>query len=205
MSGLSLRSTGFLGSISSYKSGWSENLISATGINGNTSPNLCNNYFRRSILIWKYSANEIMDVSKRKRGWIVGLRFFVNNQPNNQPYPNYSIGLKQGSFSNNPGNTSYTIVKNPEDTSFVSNTFSEFIPLDTPYYWSENDLAFCVAWGAAVNWSSTGQSPIGSGELYYSWTDTSGTYVINESTTSSVVSYRPVVQLFFSNFSNPNL
>ena len=65
--------------------GWSPNIITQTGQNTTTSPGLCNIYWRRSIIVWTYTAAEIQAATGKTSGTISGLRFYVVNQPLNQP------------------------------------------------------------------------------------------------------------------------
>ena len=188
----------FLGLTTTVSGGWTEDIITPTGINGNTSTNICNIYFRRSIMMWVYSASELQAAFGKNSADISGLRFFVNTQPLYQPIPNYAIGMKNGSFgSTSPGGTGYTIVKNPSDENFTSSTTKEFDPFDTTFTWNGNDLAIIFAWGQVQpTWNSSGNSPIGAGTMWFQWTDAAGTYVINSTTPTSTRAWRPVVQLY---------
>lgn len=179
-------------------SSWTPNIITSSGTNGTTTANICNNYYRRHIIAWSYTAAELQAAFNATSKSISGLRFFVTTQPTYQPYPQYAIGMKNGTFSgNNPGNTGYTVVKLPSDESFTTSTDKVFQPFDTPFLWSGDDLAIVVAWGQSpTNYSSTGTNPIGAGNIYYSRTDSAGTYVINTDTIGSTVAGRPVIQLY---------
>jgi hypothetical protein len=185
-----------------FPAGWSNDIITFTGSNGTQSPGVVNNYFRRSILAWTYSASEISAATEgRTSGIITGLRFFVTQQPTYQPYPSYAIGLKNGTFAadTNPGSTGYSIVKPASSESFTTNTTKTF-NFSSSFTWSGGDLAITIAWGQSpTNFSSTGQSRIGTGTLYSVRSDTAGTYVINTDSASNAASnLRPVVQLNFA-------
>jgi hypothetical protein len=182
--------------------GWSSDLIATTGSNGTQQAGIVNNYFRRYILAWTYSADEIFTATGgRTSGTITGMRFFVTQQPTNQPYPNYAVGLKNGTFiaNSDPGGFGYTIVKAASSESFSSNTTKTFT-FGTNFSWSGQDLAVTVAWGQSpTNFSSTGQSRIGLGTVYVSRTDSAGSFVINSSVASAPeTNARPVVQFNFA-------
>jgi hypothetical protein len=176
-------------------SGYTQDIISATGTNGTTSTNIANIYFRRSIMMWVYSAAEMQAAMGSSSGSISGLRFFINQQPLYQPLPAYAIGMKNGSFgSSSPGNTGYTIVKPQGDESFTVNTNKEFT-FSSNFSWSGGDLAVIFAWGQVQpTWNASGQSAIGSGTMWYVWTDSAGTYVINTDNPTATRSWRPVLQ-----------
>jgi hypothetical protein len=176
---------------------WTSNIITQTGTNGTTSTNICNIYYRRSIMMWVYTASEMQAAFGKSSATISGLRFFVNGQPQYQPLPDYAIGMKNGTFTGSPGGAGYTVVKNPSNERFTTNQNKVFDPLDTTFNWTGGDLAIIFAWGQCpVTYSATGQSGIGSGTMYYSWTDGAGAYVINVTTPTSTRSWRPVVQLY---------
>lgn len=182
----------------SIEAEWTEDIITSTGINGNTSTNICNIYFRRSIMMWVYTASELQAAFGKNSADISGLRFFVNTQPLYQPIPDYAIGMKNGTFgSTTPGSTGYTIVKTPSGENFTSNTTKEFDPLDAPFEWTGGDIAIIFAWGQCpTTYSASGTSPIGAGTMWYQWTDSSGTYTINSDNPTSTRLWRPVVQLY---------
>jgi hypothetical protein len=182
--------------------GWSSDIITFTGVNGTQQPGIINNYFRRYILAWTYSASEISAASGgRTTGTITGLRFFVAQQPTNQPFPSYAIGFKNGTFlaNSNPGSTGYTIVKSASNESFTTNTTKTF-NFSPSFSWSGGDLAITIAWGQSpTGFTSTGQSRIGSGTLHFSRSDQTGSFVINnDSASSAEINARPVVQLNFA-------
>lgn len=172
-----------------------EPIIASTGSNGTTSPNVVNIYYRRTILSFVYTAAELQAALGVTSGTISDLRFYVTNQPAYQPLPNYAIGVKNGTFSGNPGNTGYTIIKSASSESFTTNTYKEFT-LATPFQWTGGDLAFTFAWGqVSPSYNASGTARIGSGTMYYSWSDGSGTYVINGDNPTGSQSYRPVLEL----------
>lgn len=177
---------------------WSGNIITSTGDNFNEDANICNNYWRRYIIKWVYTSAELTAISKLSSGTISGIRFSVTQQPTNQPLPNYAIGLKNGTFgTNDPGNTGYTVVKSASSESFTTGTVKTFTTTD--FAWTGNDIAIVFAWGQCpTNYSSTGTSPIGSGNAWYSGVDTAGTYVINTNSATTAISYRPVLQFYFT-------
>ena len=176
----------------------SNNIITQTRLNTTTEVNIANNYYRRYIIMWVYSSAEMQAAFGKTSATISGLRFFVNQQPTHQPFPDYAIGMKNGSFgTSTPGNTGYTIVKSPAPESFTTNQTKTFLPLTTPFTWTGGDLAIVFAWGQSpTNWSSSGQSGVGAGTSWVDLTDSAGSYVINTSNPISTRSTRPVIQLY---------
>lgn len=149
-------------------------------------------------MMWVYSSAEMVAAFGKSSASITGLRFNVTQQPLYQPLPSYAIGMKNGSFGgSSPGHTGYTVVKTAGSESFTTSTVKTFNSLNTTFNWTGGDLAIIFAWGQSpTNWSATGQSPIGSGTMWRTWTDSAGTYTINTNNPTTTVSYRPVIQLF---------
>lgn len=179
--------------------GWSGDVITSTAGSNSASPGMCNIWFRRSIVMFAYTAAELSAAfGGATSATITGLRFYVVGQPTNQPLPNYAIGMKNGTFGvSNPGATGYTIVKNSSSESFTTSTNKQWYPLDTSFVWTGGDLAIAVAWGQCpINYAQSGQNYIGSGTLYYNWTDSSGTWLINNDSAPQSASGRPVLQLY---------
>ena len=177
---------------------WTDPIITSTGFNGTNIPNMMNNYYRRFIVAFSYTLAEMEAILGSSDTTIYGLRYFVNNPPTYQPYPNYAIGMKNGAFSAtaNPGSTGYTIVSPQQDQSFTGASYKEII-FDTPFVWSAlGGLAIVAAWGQVpTSYSATGTNRIGAGNLYYSRTDSAGTYTINVDTFPSASSnIRPVLE-----------
>lgn len=174
------------------------NIVSVTGSNGNQSPvSPVNQYYRRQIIAFTYSAAEITAATGKSSGTIQQLRFYVSGVPNYQPYPNWAIGLKNHSngISNDPGNTGYAIVWGPESTNFYSgyNTFDI-----ANFNWSGNNLGITFAWGQVpTNYSSSGQNYINNtGLTYHNLTDGAGTYTINSDGYSGNTSGRPAIEIY---------
>jgi len=193
-----MQSTFFMRPLPVATEDWTNNIITTTGNNGSSSTNIINIWYRRSIMMWVYTAAEMQAAFGKSSATITGLRFSVVGQPQYQPLPNYAIGMKNGTFgSGSPGGTGYTVVKNEASESFTTGTTKTFSPLSNSFAWTGGDLAIIVAWGQSpVSYSGTGISPIGSGTMWYAWTDDSGTYTINSTTPTATVSYRPVIQLY---------
>jgi hypothetical protein len=186
------------GKTSAVLPAWTQNIITQTTTNTTTQANICNVYYRRHIMMWVYTSAELQSAFGRSSASISGLRFFVTQQPLYQPFPNYAIGMKNGSFgSSSPGNTGYTIVKSSSSESFTTNATKTFDPLTTPFNWTGGDLAIIFAWGQSpTNYDQSGQSGVGSGTMWYALSDASGAYVINTDNPTTTISYRPVVQLY---------
>lgn len=175
---------------------WSPNIITQTSQNGTTSPNIINIYYRRTIMMWVYSAAELQSATGKTSGTIKGLRFYVIGQPAYQPLPEYAIGMKNGSFGTSaPGNTGYTVVKSPSSESFTTSTTKEFVLTD--FSWTGQDLAIIFAWGQCpTGYSASGIVGTGAGSMWYTWQDGPGSYVINTDDPINLMTYRPVVQLY---------
>ena len=181
---------------------WSTNVITQTSTgHGTTSAGPINIWYRRSVFVVTYSSAEIQAAFGGKTSaTITGLRFSVTNQPLYQPLPTYAIGMKltTNTITSNNSSTSggtFTLVKGQASESFSAGTVKEFVL--SPFNWnSGQNLVVSFAWGQCpTNYNGSGTVPTGTGTSWYSQTDSAGTYLITDST-SSAVSYRPVIQLF---------
>lgn len=181
---------------------WTGNIVTASGTGGTTVPGPCNIYFRRSIIGFTYTSAELQAAFGKNSATITGLRYYVVGQPLYQPLDSYAIGMKLVANDpvNNPGSSGYTIVKTASTESFTSSTNKVFDPLTTSFTWtSGNNLAIVFAWAQSpTNWNASGQCYVNSGgTLFYTWTDSAGTYVINtQSMDQSASGARPVMQLY---------
>ena len=153
---------------------------------------------RRHIIAFTYSGAEIAAVTGLSSGLIKQLRFYVSMAPIVQPYPDYAIGLKNGSsaINANPGSTGYAVVRPQQSTTFTEgvNTFD----IDD-FNWTGGSLSFVFAWGyvGAVN-ENSGATYIyaaDNGRTYYNSSSDAGTYVINTSTVPLDRTSRPVIEL----------
>ena len=176
---------------------WSNPIITTTGSNATTAAGVINNYYRRYIVSFVYTRDEMRAILGTSNVTLYGLRFFVTGVPTYQPYPNYAIGIKSGLFSGvYPGTTGWNIVSAQQSQSFTSG-YKEFL-FSTPFVWpASDDLAITMAWGQVpTNYSSTGTSRIGAGNIYFTRTDSSGTYFINSDASSSQTgtNSRPVLE-----------
>lgn len=187
---------------------WTGDIISPTGIttvdeetgDGNgASP--VTNFYRRCIFTVTYSSAEIEAAFARNNAIIKKIKMFVTTAPENQPLPQYEIGMKLTSNlitvnnSEESGGT-FTLVKSQTNEIFTTNQYKEFT-LTTPFVWTaSNNLVISFAWAQAPNdYTNSGTMPIGSGVSFYSWTDSTGEYNFN-SLAFSQASYRPVIQLY---------
>ena len=175
---------------------WTGNIIAQTGTSTTTTPGIINNYYRRYIVAFTYTSAELQAAFGKSSATISALRFTVSNAPTYQPYPSYAIGMKQGTFgSANPGSTGFTIVRSQASESFSVGT--KTINFTTNFSWTGSDIAFVFAWGQCpTNYSTSGTTPIGSGNSYFNRTDAAGTYVINTDTFPTSQTNRPVMQLY---------
>jgi hypothetical protein len=174
-------------------------IIASTGSNGNTRAGITNIYYRRHLIHFAYTAAEIQAATGGTSGTINTLRFYVTQQPLYQPLPNYAIGIKKGTFgTSNPGATGYSIISGPSSQSFFTNSY-KYINFNQDIVWNGEDLAFAFAWGQCpTNWNGSGTSRTGSGVMYYSRSDSSGSYVINNGASGSSLALRPVLELYFA-------
>jgi hypothetical protein len=180
---------------------WTQDIVPIVGQNGTSSPNLCNIWYRRHILMWVYSAAELTTAFGKNTAVISNMRFLVNQQPLYQPLPSYAIGLKNGSFSitTSPGHTGYTIVKPASSESFTSNQVKTFDEFPTSFEWTGGDLAIAVAWGQCpTTYNQSGTNGItNTGTLWWARSDSSGAYTINtDNISGSTTSTRPSIQFY---------
>lgn len=170
-----------------------------TGDTNGASP--VTNFYRRCIFTVTYSSSELEAAFGRNNAIIKKVRVFVTTQPDNQPFPQYEIGMKLTSNSITTNNSEsnggeFTLVKTQSDESFVTNQYKEFT-LTSPFTWStSNNLVVSFAWAQApIDYTNSGTMPIGNGVSFYSWTDSAGEYNFNSVATLQA-SYRPVIQLY---------
>jgi hypothetical protein len=177
---------------------WTNPVIISNGFNATTAAGIVNNYYRRYIVMFSYSVEEMQALLGTSNVTIYGLRYFVNSAPTYQPYPNHAVGMKNGSLgiTTNPGSGGYSIVSLPKSESFTASSYKEII-FDTPFVWvASGGLSIAVAWGQSPsNYSSTGTSRAGNGTIFYNRTDAAGAYSINTDTAGQVLANnRPVVE-----------
>lgn len=187
---------------------WTNDIIEATGVttvdeetgdDSGASP--VTNYYRRCLFTVTYSAAELEAAFGRNSAIIKKVRLFVTDEPDNQPFPQYEIGMKMTTNATNVNNSQgsggpFTLVKTQSDESFVEGTYKEF-NLTSPFAWSSpSNFVISFAWAQAPNdYTNTGTMPIGGGVSFYSWTDSEGEYNFNTVATTQA-SYRPVIQLY---------
>lgn len=179
---------------------WSPSFPASIGTAGTSSYGPININYRRCIGASVYTAAEIQAATGKTSGDISGLRLFVGSSPLYQPLPSYAIGIKEGSLTStttNPGQTGYTVVKNPSSESFSANSTKEFT-FDTPFTWNGGDLAIIWAFGQSpTNWNASGTVTIGLGTFFATRSDNIGAYEINtQILINATVNTRPVIQLF---------
>jgi hypothetical protein len=173
-------------------------LVSNTGEqNGTTSAGLINQWYKRSVVSFVYSAAEITAATGKSSGTIQQIRFYITGAAQNNPFPSYTIGMKNITTSEyiNPGASGWTTVSAAQDRTF--NTTGYYTVDIADFSWTGNNLAFVMAWGAVSNYSQSGQSRINSssGYLFYSQTDNAGTYTIFDTTVSSGA-IRPIIEIY---------
>jgi hypothetical protein len=184
--------------------GWGSLMPPVTGTSGTTGVAPCNIYYRRHCIVGTYTSSEIEASIGGTSATFSKLRFYVAQQPTNQPLPNYAIGMKYTSLeqasnsSASRGGALFTTVFPQTSTSFATGTYEEFT-FSTTFAWtSGNNVAIAFAWGQCpTNYSSTGKNQIGTGTVYQAQTDDAGTYLVTDSCPSSV-RYRTSIQLYVS-------
>ena len=162
------------------------------------------NYYQRYLLIATYSSAEVLAITGGNTTInILGMEFDVDEQPDNQPFPDYGIGMKLTTNDitlDNSGTNggTFTIVKSPSPESFTTGVVKEFT-FDTPLQWTEgNNLVVSWAWGDTTDWSETGKMPSGAGIMYIDGLDDPGTFAADDlADPGNVVfaAWRPVFRL----------
>ena len=186
-------------------------IFTSTTTNGTTSANIMNAYYRRHIIGFCYSASELASANSCFSGGatISGLSFYISNPVSSSysPYPNYAIAMCHvpgGSNTSNPTSTSitrnnFTTVRSTHSASFTSSG-TKTISFTSNFSYNGTDaLGIIFAWGQVpTGYSSDGQSRIqSSGRMYYTRTDSSGSYNVFNSA-SSYMTYRPRIDLICS-------
>ena len=181
----------------------------STSVNGNTSDNVTNIWYRRSLLGFTYTYNEVTANGTNALaggGTINALSFYQTNAPANRPLPNYAVAMmhmpSSSTSSTNPtlsttGRTNFTTVRSQH--SFNPSSINTYITISFSsdfVYDGESALGFIFAWGQCpTSYNRSGQSRISNtGTMYYSHSDSSGTYLVTNSGTSTR-SYRPCLRL----------
>jgi hypothetical protein len=166
-----------------------------------TMPN--SNVYHRYLLIATYSSAEVLAITGGNTTVnILGMEFDVDLQPDNQPFPDYGIGMKLTTNDitlDNSGTNggTFTIVKSPSPESFTTGVVKEFT-FDTPLQWTEgNNLVVSWAWGDTTAWTNTGYTPSGAGIMYINGLDTAGTFAVDDPADWSEP-WRPVFRLKLS-------
>lgn len=173
-------------------------LTSYTGEqNGTTSAGLINQWYRRSVVKFVYSAAEITAATGKSSGTIQQIRFYITGAATNNPFPNYTIGMKNVTtgISTDPGTSGWSTVSASQDRTF--NTTGYYTVDIADFSWNGNNLAFAMAWGA-VAYTQSGQTRTysGAGALFYAQTDSDGTYLITDSISSTSSTLRPVIEIY---------
>ncbi len=177
---------------------WSNTPSTFTNFGATTAAGIVNNYYRRYFLSFAYTQAEMQSVLGTSNVTLYGIRFYVNSQPTNQPYPSYAVGMKNGTFTStsNPGGGGYTIVSDPQSQSFTGGAYKEIL-FPTPFVWlATGGLSVAIAWGQCpTNYSSTGTTRVSAGNIYFERTDGAGAYTVNGITGNQVgAGLRPVVE-----------
>jgi hypothetical protein len=186
---------------------------SSTSLNASIGTNITNIFFRRSLIGFTYTANEITANGTNALaggGTISAISFYQTNAPLYRPLPNYAIAMvhmpSNSSSSTNPaststGRTNFTTVRSQH--SFYPSSTNTYIQVNfsTNFnYDGTSALGFIFAWGQSpTSYNSSGISRISNtGTMYYAWTDSAGTYLVTDTNTNATRTYRPAIRLHVS-------
>ena len=176
---------------------------------GTTTAYPANAWWRRYLLAFTYTAAELASFDLINGSVISKLRWYVFNPPpsNRSPFPNYAIRMMHianGTNTTNPTNlgglssSNVTDVKAQHNYTNTSVGYTE-MRLDNNFTYNGTDaIGFIFAWGQIpTNYTADGQGYILSdGRLHYSRTDSSGTWLVTNTTNVSTNNNRPVIGMY---------
>ena len=177
----------------------------STSTHPNTSANIMNLWYRRSVIAYTYTAAELSGYGLITGSVISKLRWYVTDPAPSayQPMPNYAITMEHigsATSSSNPTQISganLTTVKNQHGLTQTTVGYHE-VTLDNTFTWNGTDgIGFVHAWGQVpTGYVRDGISYVQPGNVYFTRTDGAGTYPVSQSVTSTYSNQRPVVELF---------
>ena len=176
---------------------------------GTTTAYPANAYWRRYLLAFTYTAAELASFDLISGSVISKLRWYVFNPPpsNRSPFPNYAIRMMHianGTNTTNPtslgglSSSNVTDVKAQHNYTNTSVGYTE-MTLDNNFTYNGTDaIGFIFAWGQIpTGYISDGQGyRLSDGTLHYSRTDSSGTWLVSNTTNLSLNNYRPVIGMY---------
>lgn len=181
----------------------------ATATNGTRGPGLVNTWYRREIIAFVYTSSELSTLGLSANDVITKLRWKVTQVPlsNRMPLPNYAIRMNHISSATNTSNPSgpstganRTTVKNQHNyNAYTPGTGLHEMTLDNSFTWNGNDgIGFVFAWGQCpTGYNAAGQTTIlTTGSISYNWSDSAGTYTVDDFAGGSGGAKRPALDLF---------
>jgi hypothetical protein len=175
-------------------------LGSSTTNSGNTTPVPGNIYYRRMIIAYTISAASIATVISGAAGGftISGLGWYQSRtvSASYSPLPNFAIamchmsgGTANTNSSSSTGRADFTTVLNQSNFDITA-TGKRRVAFNTNFNYNGTDaLGIIYAWGQCpTNWTSNGPlcyTATTPGSVYYSRSDSTGTYVVTNSANSS--------------------
>ncbi len=181
----------------------------ATATNGIRGPGLVNTWYRREVIAFVYTSSELSTLGLSANDVITKLRWNVTQVPlsNRMPLPNYAIRMSHissATITSNPSGASTganrTTVKNQHNyNAYTPGTGLHEMTLDNSFTWNGNDgIGFVFAWGQCpTGYSALGQNTvITTGSTHYIWTDSAGTYTVDQATNQTANLKRPAIDLF---------
>ena len=181
----------------------------STSLTTNTTPYPANAYYRRYVLAFTYTAAELAALDIISGSVISKLRWYVLDPPSSSysPYPNYAIRMMHigsGTNTTNPtslgglSSSNVTDVKAQHNYANTSTGYSE-MTLDNNFTYNGTDaIGFIFAWGQIpTGYQLKGQGyRLSDGTLWYTRTDSSGTYLVTTTASSSLSNQRPVIGMY---------
>ena len=176
---------------------------------GTSTPYPANAYYRRYTLAFTYTAAELAALDIIGGSVISKLRWYVFNPPSSSysPFPTYAIRMMHigsGTNTTNPtslgglSSSNVTDVKAQHNYANTSTGYSE-MTLDNNFTYNGTDaIGFIFAWGQIpTGYQLKGQGyRLSDGTLWYTRTDSSGTYLVTTTASSSLSNQRPVIGMY---------
>jgi hypothetical protein len=180
---------------------------------------LCGNFRRRAMRAWEYFSEELAECFEVPSCFIYGVRFYVIEEPEYQPFPNYHVGIKLH-FQSESGATilgegigftldsnvaPFAAISTKAPATFITDQNTSFY-FPNPIFWRAGDnLGIGVGWGAASNTSNsgisklyrnpTGPAPLVNPRTYRTYTDyatSAGSFDIETDAVFSTGQFDPV-------------
>jgi hypothetical protein len=185
-------------------SGWVA-VSNSTSQNGNNTQGIINLWYKRSVIKFTYSQSLLSSKGIISGSIIKNLKFNVtgaiSSSSSYQPFPSYTIAMKNSSSaaSVNPGTSGWSVVKAAH--SFYATSTGEHTFDITDFTYTGGTLCFSFSWGATPHYIQAGQSYVfsdsGDAYMFYSKTDSGGTYSYSSAATNSDNANVPRVDMYF--------